>query len=298
LFSAAAFLHAQTAAEMDALLETQTVSFAQAARFTLVTADILDERAAGAYALAQERGWLPETAEADNPIRLGELCFLMMKAFNIKGSFLYALFTGPHYAFRELDYLKLIPGRRDPALKVSGENFLYILGGVTAYTGTDQTSPETPKPEEPPVVVITEREQVAEVIQAELKQHEVTDTTVRVAEEGIVISLNNIRFMPDSTELMESEKTKLREIAAILSRYPNRKLLVGGHAAVAGSPEGQMRISMERAAAVADFLIAGGVRLREEITVRGYGAQRPLGDNATTEGQAINRRVEITLLDE
>jgi outer membrane protein OmpA-like peptidoglycan-associated protein len=310
LFSAAASLRAQTATEMDTLLETRTLSFAQAARFTLVTANILDERAAGAYALAREKGWLPETAEANSPIRLGELCFLMMNAFNIKGSFLYALFPGPHYAFRELDYLKLIPGRRDPALTVSGENFLYILGKVTAYTGTDRTSPETQKPEEPAAAtiaeavevvaaaVIAEREQIAEVIQEELEQHEVTDTTVRVVEEGIVISLNNIQFMPNSVELTEPEKTKLREIAVILSRYPNRKLLVGGHAAMAGNEEGQMQISTERAAAVANFLVGLGVRRREEITVQGYGAQRPLGDNATMEGQAINRRVEITLLDE
>jgi hypothetical protein len=131
----AVFLRAQTAAEMDALLENRATSFAQAARFTLVTADILDEYAAvrDAFVLAQERGWLPKKAEADSPIRLGELCFLVMKAFNIRGSFLYALFPGPRYAFRELEYHRLIPGRRDPALKVSGEDLLRILENVAAY---------------------------------------------------------------------------------------------------------------------------------------------------------------------
>jgi hypothetical protein len=131
----AVFLRAQTAAEMDALLENRTTSFVQAARFTLVTADILDKHssAGDAFVLARERGWLPKSAEADSPIRLGELCFLVMKTFNIKGSFLYALFPGPRYAFRELEYRKLIPGRRDPALKVSGEDLLRILEGATAY---------------------------------------------------------------------------------------------------------------------------------------------------------------------
>jgi hypothetical protein len=137
LFLSAVFVHAQTAEEMDGLLESTEVSFAQAARFTLVTADILDETtpAADACALARERGWLPAKAGADSPAKLGELCFLIMNAFNIKGSFLYALFPGPRYAFRELDYLKLIPGRRDPSQKVSGERFLQILAGAAALTG-------------------------------------------------------------------------------------------------------------------------------------------------------------------
>jgi outer membrane protein OmpA-like peptidoglycan-associated protein len=296
-------LRAQTAAEMDALLESGEVSFAQAARFTLVAADLLDERAASAdaYALAREKGWLPANARANSPIKLGELCFLAMNAFDLKGSFLYALFPGPRYAFRELDYLKLIHGRRDPALRVSGESFLQILGGVTAYVEREYPKPaEEPsqpaaEPEQP--AVMTEREQLAGVIQAELEQLATTDTTVRVEEEGIVISLNNIQFMPDSTILAQAEKNKLWEIAGILSRYSG-KLLIGGHSARAGTEEGQLQISRERAEAVADFLIGLGVRRREDITVEGYGAQRPLGDNATAEGQALNRRVEIILLDE
>jgi outer membrane protein OmpA-like peptidoglycan-associated protein len=296
------YLHAQTAAEMDALLESSEVSFAQAARFTLVTADVLDERSsvAGAYALAREKGWFPAKAQADSPIKLGELCFLVMNAFNIKGSFLYALFPGPRYAFRELDYLKLVHGRRDPAIRVSGESFLRILGGVMGYVERERPKRAeqpavTAEPERP--AVTAEREQVAELILSDLEQHEIVDTTVRVEEEGIVISLNNIQFLPDSTELTEVEKTKIREIAMILSRYPG-KLLIGGHSAMAGTEEGQLQISRERAAAVAAFLTATGVRLWEDITIEGYGAQRPLGDNATAEGQALNRRVEIILLDE
>jgi outer membrane protein OmpA-like peptidoglycan-associated protein len=49
---------------------------------------------------------------------------------------------------------------------------------------------------------------------------------------------------------------------------------------------------------VADSLIILGCRERDEITVRGYGADLPLGDPASAAGQALNRRVEITLLDE
>jgi hypothetical protein len=136
----ASLLHAQTAGEMDILLETREVSFAQASRFVLVGANVADEGtdSGAAYALALERGWLPKDAKPADSIRLDELCQLIMRAFEIKGSFLYRLFPGPRYALRELDYLKLIPGVRDPAVKVSGERFLQILGTTAAYTGADK----------------------------------------------------------------------------------------------------------------------------------------------------------------
>jgi hypothetical protein len=120
---------------MDALLGTPAVSFAQAARFTMASAGVFDGNAADAYVLARENGWLSAKADPAGPIRLGELCFLMMNAFGIKGSFLYFLFPGPHYAFREFVYRKLIPGRPEPILKVSGEEFLLILRMVADEGG-------------------------------------------------------------------------------------------------------------------------------------------------------------------
>jgi hypothetical protein len=144
ILAARGILQAQTAAEMDAVLISPAVSAAQASRFVLAAADVTDEPAEAAYALAREKGWLPKKAAPDRPIRLGELSFLIMKAFNIKGSFLYALFPGPRYAFRELDYLKLIPGRRDPAMLVSGEWILQILNMVLNYRGEPFIEAEEP----------------------------------------------------------------------------------------------------------------------------------------------------------
>jgi outer membrane protein OmpA-like peptidoglycan-associated protein len=335
---------------MDALLETGAVSFGQAARFVLADAERVEVNSApsAAFALAREKGWVPEGAPEHGPIRTGELSFLIMKAFGMKGSFLYRLFPGPRYAFRELDYLGLLPGRRDPALRVSGEGLLRILGMAGAYLGRGEAVPqdtpagpevlaavplppevpatEPPPPEMPaavpplpeilppeiPVMVPPppevppatppslqeQREETAEYVRAELDRQEITDTTVRVAEEGVVISLDNIQFTADSSALTRREQDKLREIAGILSRYPDRKLLVGGHTALAGTEAMRFQISLERAGAVADFLVSLGVRRDGGILVQGYGAQRPLGDNATEAGRALNRRVEIILMDE
>ncbi|MDR1931262.1 MAG: OmpA family protein [Spirochaetales bacterium] len=292
---------------MDALFEARTITYAQAARFVLVTAETINENSAllSACDLAREKGWLPREAAPDSPITTGELCFLIMNAFNMEGSFLYDLFPGPRYAFRELDYLKLIPGQRDPSAPVAGDQFLRILGLVLNHTGETLISAETPAetaPEEPPVKISeevqTRRLEVAREIRAELLQAAVADTDVRVVEAGVTISLNNIQFLADSVQLTENEKLKVRELAGILSRYPNRKILVEGHTALAGNEAGRQQVSEERARAVADFLVDFGLRKPEDISVRGYGAQRPLADNATAEGQALNRRVEITLMDE
>jgi outer membrane protein OmpA-like peptidoglycan-associated protein len=117
-------------------------------------------------------------------------------------------------------------------------------------------------------------------------------------EEGIVISLINIQFMPDDVQLTEGERMKLMRIAVILAQYSSRKILVGGHTARAGTEEGRLLVSTQRAQAVADFLVYLDIRRPEEIIVRGYGAEQPLADGETTEAQALNRRVEIILLDE
>jgi len=58
-----------------------------------------------------------------------------------------------------------------------------------------------------------------------------------------------------------------------------------------------MRLSQDRARTVADFLLSRNVRAPDRIVIRGYGAERPIADNRTPEGQQRNRRVEITLLE-
>ena len=120
---------------------------------------------------------------------------------------------------------------------------------------------------------------------------------VRVDPEGITISLEAIQFAPDSPELLPAERAKLDAIGKVLARYPNRDILVAGHTALAGSAEGRRELSLQRASAVAEYLIRRGVRGEERVVVRGYGAEKPLADNGSEEGRERNRRVEITILE-
>ena len=95
---------------------------------------------------------------------------------------------------------------------------------------------------------------------------------------------------------MESEKLKLRKIADILKQYSN-DLLITGHCAERGTAKARQKLSEQRAESVADFLKMMGVRDEYHIFTKGQGAREPVASNATEEGRAKNRRVEITIMD-
>jgi outer membrane protein OmpA-like peptidoglycan-associated protein len=144
-----------------------------------------------------------------------------------------------------------------------------------------------------------DKEKVAADIQRELTERGVADTTVRTEEAGVTVSLENIQFQANSFELLASEKAKLRAIGQILSRYAERDLAVSGHTAKAGpyTDAQHLELSELRARAVADYLLSIGAARASQLTSRGYGYGKPLADNATEEGRRVNRRVEITILE-
>ena len=125
----------------------------------------------------------------------------------------------------------------------------------------------------------------------------IPDATVRLTDEGIVISLEDIQFEPDSAVLLPGELAKLDAIAEILVRHPDRDILVTGHTALAGTPESRLQLSVERAGTVADYLLRRNIRTPDRVIIRGYGAERPVADNITSEGMRRNRRVEIIILE-
>jgi hypothetical protein len=136
LFFLSASLSAQTAAELERVLALPAVSYGDAARFVLGAAGLgADDSPEAAYRLAADRGWLPKKAEAEAPLSLGGLSFLVMGAFDMRGGLMYTLFPGPRYAYRELVYRRLIQGRAYSTGQVSGERFFRILSRVLEYSG-------------------------------------------------------------------------------------------------------------------------------------------------------------------
>ncbi len=145
----------------------------------------------------------------------------------------------------------------------------------------------------PPLDYDTIEQEIQEAIDTSL----IEDATVRADDDGVTIALEDIRFSPDSAELLESEVVKLEWLATVLENYPDRDVVISGHTALAGTPQGRERLSRERARAVGEFLIERGVRNREELMYRGMGAREPVAPNDTEENRRRNRRVEITILE-
>lgn len=142
-----------------------------------------------------------------------------------------------------------------------------------------------------------DKEEIAGVLDKNIRDMGISNTTVEKTDEGITISLENIQFEADSARLVSQEKQKLEKIGALLKEYPDYELLVSGHTARAGRTEDQKTLSEQRAAAVAEYLTELGIREAHHIYTRGFGSDRPVAPNTTEEGMARNRRVEITILE-
>jgi hypothetical protein len=124
--------------DMDALLDSEAVSWADAARFVLPAAGIDAADAVQAFAAAAERGWLPKKAEARGVPDLAGVSFLLMKAFDLSGGILYSIFPGPRYSYRELVYKGILQGQYDRSWKVSGSRLITLIGRTIEASGAEE----------------------------------------------------------------------------------------------------------------------------------------------------------------
>jgi outer membrane protein OmpA-like peptidoglycan-associated protein len=114
---------------------------------------------------------------------------------------------------------------------------------------------------------------------------------------GVSVTLRNLHFQPDLPILLPDDLPLLDSMAEILTRIPERTILIRGHTADVGRPEDQYNLSRERAKTVADELALRGIDSRRLI-YEGVGADEPLAPNDTDEGRRRNRRVEFLILED
>lgn len=126
-------------------------------------------------------------------------------------------------------------------------------------------------------------------------ENKVPDVIVSDTINGILFSVN-LNFIPDSPELLPSEEPRIKAIADNLKNIlldNGYTILVEGHTADVGKPVGQLNLSIERTRTVMNALIDHGID-ESLFTYKGYGGTMPIATNATEEGRAQNRRVDIT----
>ena len=104
-----------------------------------------------------------------------------------------------------------------------------------------------------------------------------------------------IFFLFDSaTELAPESSDTVKKLKAVLATWPAPQLVVVGHTDLAGTQEFNDKLSMQRAASVAAFLIKEGIPARQ-IETAGRGKREPLVPTADGVPNRMNRRVVITV---
>lgn len=132
--------------------------------------------------------------------------------------------------------------------------------------------------------------------QARELEEELDNATVARVGEGIQVTFESgILFGFDKAELTPAAKENVRELAGILSKYPDTNVLIEGHTDAKGSDEYNMALSERRAAAVRQYAISQGVD-PSRLTSRGLGETQPVATNDTEAGRAQNRRVEVAII--
>jgi len=111
----------------------------------------------------------------------------------------------------------------------------------------------------------------------------------RVSTQGILFAVNSDVIRPESTPT-------LKEVSDMLTAHPELRISIEGHTDADGDDASNLDLSKRRAAAVKAFLVATYGIADNRLQTEGFGESKPVGDNATLEGKAQNRRVELVKL--
>lgn len=121
-----------------------------------------------------------------------------------------------------------------------------------------------------------------------------TDTIPLIEEE---FEITNINFDFDKYEIPDSSKVKLDLLAIYLNNHKNFKLSIIGFTDNKGSKKYNLQLSENRALAVMYYLTTKGVE-RTRLFYVGNSYDNPIADNSQEQGRALNRRVELTIVDD
>ena len=115
-------------------------------------------------------------------------------------------------------------------------------------------------------------------------------------EKDFVLQLRAIQFATDSYELTEDSNTELEQLLHLMQINPTLRIELSSHTDDRGTDRYNDRLSSLRGEAVAQWLISRGIAT-ERIEAVGYGKRKPLVPNDSDENRALNRRVEIKVID-
>ena len=115
----------------------------------------------------------------------------------------------------------------------------------------------------------------------------------KILDEKGSVALHGILFDTGQATIKEESKGELQSIGDLLKQQPALRLEIQGHTDNVGAPDANRRLSEARAAAVKQHLVTTLVVTADRLPTSGFGDAKPVADNATEQGRAQNRRVEL-----
>lgn len=164
----------------------------------------------------------------------------------------------------EGDFTVSLPANSAYAINVSAEGYLFYSENFTLENQTE-----------------------ASAMSLEIRVHKL--------ELGDALVLENVFFDTDSDQIKPSSETELSRLALFLKQNPSVELGIDGHTDNQGSSSYNLDLSRRRAESIVTFLVNSGID-EGRLEARGYGDTKPVADNSTPEGRALNRRTEMTIL--
>lgn len=114
-------------------------------------------------------------------------------------------------------------------------------------------------------------------------------------EAGKFYAFDRLYFNTGSSSLSDDSVNQIENVAAIMKAYPDVKVLFRGHTDNTGSVEGNNKLSANRALSVKAKLVEKGIA-ESRIETKGMGSVEAIADNATPEGRAKNRRIDVSIV--
>lgn len=135
-------------------------------------------------------------------------------------------------------------------------------------------------------------EQRAAEMRADLLKRMNAVLPTRDTARGLVVEIEGVQFATGKAILSSAARESLARLAGAMSAFPDLDIKVEGHTDSTGSEATNRQLSLQRALSVRDYLVSQSVPA-SIINADGLASAMPVGDNATAEGRARNRRVEI-----
>ncbi|WP_242131107.1 OmpA family protein [Aestuariivivens marinum] len=134
--------------------------------------------------------------------------------------------------------------------------------------------------------------------QAQKIEEEIPGAQVERVDDGIVVTFDEgsgVYFDTNKYNINSASQTTLNKLTGVFKEFPDTNILVVGHTDSTGDADYNMTLSKNRAYAVTNYFKNNGVS-SDRLVTNWFGETQPMHDNATVEGRAKNRRVNVAIL--